>query len=104
MLETLISPSAPSRNFFDAPLRQLTTLAVDAGYDAQGFIEHRTQVSPPNLQSFAWGEYAETYVDDWIDAQPGFPVWSGSSSPLRSIRSETLFSRTPHTPIRNSGS
>ena len=92
MLETLISPSAPSRNFFDAPLRQLTTLAVDAGYDAQGFIEHLTQVSPPNLQSFAWGEYAETYVDDWIDRTTGFSSMVGlfQSSAFDTIRNFVL--------------
>jgi hypothetical protein len=65
VLETLVSPSAPSRNFFDAPLIELTSLAVNAGYDTNDFIDHLTHLCPPSLRSLAWGEYAETYADDW---------------------------------------
>lgn len=67
MLKGLISPSAPSLNFFDVPLGELTTLDIDAGYDAHDFIGHLTKSPVPTLRFLAWGEYAETYMDDWID-------------------------------------
>jgi hypothetical protein len=72
-LETLVCPSAPSANFFNVPLNNLRYLAVDAGYDTNDFIGNLSKSrNTPNLRSLTWGEYSETYMDDWKDRTTPF--------------------------------
>ena len=65
-LKTLIVPSAPAANFFECNLGTLRTLDVDAGYDAQNFINALADCSTlSNLEVLAWGEYSQTDTEDW---------------------------------------
>lgn|SRR5215470_19493234 len=67
LLDTLVSPSAPAANFFDNRLAHLRYLAVDAGYDTQGFIRNLAECELNSLRAVEWGEYCETYMQDWRD-------------------------------------
>ncbi|MBL8872483.1 MAG: hypothetical protein JNK90_22090 [Planctomycetaceae bacterium] len=63
----LTVPSAPSAAFFDVGQRPIRFLSVDAGYDTQDFISNLAKSSCfPSLQSLEWGEYHETYMDDYV--------------------------------------
>ncbi len=65
-IQSLTVPSAPNRAFFDIAERPLRFLSVDAGYDTQDFISNLAVSSCfPNLQCLEWGEYNETYIDDY---------------------------------------
>jgi hypothetical protein len=65
-LESLETPSAPSANFFEAELKNLTYLRVDAGFHTNNFVRELAQASfPPKLRGLEWGDYAERYMDDW---------------------------------------
>lgn len=65
-LESLETPSAPSANFFEAELKSLMHLRVDAGFDTNNFIRMLAQASfPPKLCGLEWGDYAERYMEDW---------------------------------------
>ena len=45
--------------------RPLRLLSVDTGYDHQGFIANLARSACfPKLQSFEFGEYNETYIED----------------------------------------
>lgn len=66
VLTALTVPSAPSREFFGVSLPHLAYLNVDAGYDTQDFILNLSQSAGfPNLTCLEWGEYCESYMDDW---------------------------------------
>jgi hypothetical protein len=68
VLTALTVPSAPSREFFGVGLQHLAYLNVDAGYDTQDFILNLSQSAGfPNLTCLEWGEYCESYMDDWRD-------------------------------------
>src|SRR5262249_45937067 len=65
-LESLVTPSAPNPEFFQVGERPLTFLSVDAGYDHQDFIRGLARSSCfPGLRSLEFGEYNETYMDDY---------------------------------------
>lgn len=65
-LQYLTVPSAPSPDFFDVSLPDLRLLSIDAGYNPQNFLKHFAESSGfPNLNTFEWGEYSETYVEGW---------------------------------------
>ncbi len=65
-LEELVSPSAPSADFFRVGRRPLRSLSVDAGYDHQGFIRNLARSGCfPDLRSLEFGEYNETYMEDF---------------------------------------
>lgn len=65
-LEVLISPSAPNADFFQIGERPLEFLSVDAGYDHESFIANLARSSCfANLRTLEWGEYNETYMDDF---------------------------------------
>jgi hypothetical protein len=65
-MSELTVPSAPNIDFFNVSLPSLVYLNVDAGYDTQDFILNMAQSSSfPNLMRLEWGEYCETYMDDW---------------------------------------
>ncbi|HKX26326.1 MAG TPA: hypothetical protein VJ302_01410 [Blastocatellia bacterium] len=65
-LEQLTVPSAPDRSFFELESHPLRYLNVDAGYDTQGFIANLASSSCfPSLGMLEFGEYNETYVDDF---------------------------------------
>jgi hypothetical protein len=66
MLEELTVPSAPDRSFFELESHPLHFLNVDAGYDTQGFITNLASSSCfPRLNELEFGEYNETYADDF---------------------------------------
>lgn len=68
MLTGMTVPSAPSREFFGVGLGHLAYLNVDAGYDTQDFILNFSKSAVfPNLRVLEWGEYCESYMDDWRD-------------------------------------
>ena len=65
-LEVLVTPSAPNADFFQVGQRALEYLSVDTGYDHQGFIANLAKSACfPRLRAFEFGEYNETYVDDF---------------------------------------
>ena len=65
-LVELTAPSAPSKEFFAVSLPSLEYLNVDAGYDTQDFILNLSRSSSlPRLRCLEWGEYFETYMEDW---------------------------------------
>lgn len=65
-LQELTVPSAPNEEFFNVEERPLRHLSVDAGYDTQDFIANLARSSCfPALRTLEWGEYNETYMDDW---------------------------------------
>jgi hypothetical protein len=67
-LESLQVPSAPNAAFFKVGERPLRWLSVDTGYDHQDFICNlATSSCFPRLRALAFGEYAETYMDDFAD-------------------------------------
>jgi hypothetical protein len=66
-MKELTVPSAPSASFFDVGQRPIRFLSVDAGYDTQAFISNLAKSSCfPALQCLEWGEYHETYMDDYL--------------------------------------
>jgi hypothetical protein len=65
-LDSLIVPSAPDVTFFELERHPLRFLSVDAGYDTQGFIGNLADSSCfPQLQRLEFGEFNETYLDDF---------------------------------------
>jgi hypothetical protein len=65
-LKVLVTPSAPNADFFRVGSRPIEYLSVDAGYDHQGFIANLARSSCfPQLRSFEFGEYNETYMEDF---------------------------------------
>jgi len=65
-IESLIAPSAPNADFFRVGRRPFRFLDIDTGYDHQGFIANLARSSCfPELQVFEFGEYHETYMDDF---------------------------------------
>jgi hypothetical protein len=65
-LRSLTVPSAPDATFFETAPRPLSFLSVDAGYDTQQFARRLSRSSCfPDLYCLEWGEYNETYLDDW---------------------------------------
>lgn len=65
-IRSMTIPSAPNSNFFDEGTRPLRFLSVDAGYDTQGFIGGLADSqSFPELKCLEWGEYHETYLENW---------------------------------------
>lgn len=63
----LTVPSAPNAAFFDVGERPIRFLSVDAGYDTQDFISNLAKSSCfPALYCLEWGEYNETYMDDYL--------------------------------------
>jgi len=66
VLDALVVPSAPDRSFFGVTGHPLRYLSVDAGYDTQGFVrELASSRSLPGLRALEFGEYSETYMDDF---------------------------------------
>ncbi len=66
-LQELTVPSAPNEAFFSGGDHPIRSLAVDAGYDTQGFIGNFAASSCfPELRSLEWGEFNETYRDDYL--------------------------------------
>jgi hypothetical protein len=66
MLGALTVSSAPDISFFDLESHPLRLLNVDAGYDMQGFISNLASCSCfPRLSALKFGEYNETYMDDF---------------------------------------
>jgi len=73
-LESLVTPSAPDAEFFRVGGRPLRFLSVDAGYDTQGFIRNLARSSCfPGLRCLEFGEYKETYTDDYAESCTPFP-------------------------------
>jgi hypothetical protein len=65
-LEVLVTPSAPNAGFFEVGPRAIEYLSVDTGDDHQGFIRNLARSSCfPMLRSFGFGEYNETYMEDF---------------------------------------
>ena len=59
-------PSAPDASFFQGDQHPLYYLSVDAGYSHQGFVRNvATSTRFPKLEVLEFGEYAETYMDDF---------------------------------------
>jgi hypothetical protein len=65
-LRSLISPSAPNADFFAVGQRPLEYLGIDAGYAHEDFLVNLARSSSfPRLQFLAWGEFNETYMEDF---------------------------------------
>jgi hypothetical protein len=59
-------PSAPNHDFFQVGSRPLLHLSIDAGFDTQNFIRNFSNSACfPVLNCLEWGEYNETYMDDF---------------------------------------
>jgi hypothetical protein len=89
-LEVLVTPSAPNADFFRVGYRPLSFLSADTGYDHQGFIVNLAESTCfPKLQSFEFGEYGETYMNDF----------SAHLTPFADYR--TLFTSPAFASVRN---
>src|SRR5207245_1935683 len=65
-LEDLTAPSAPAAAFFLRPPHPLRRLRVDAGYDAEWFIDNFTHSTCfPHLQELDWSDFHECYEEGW---------------------------------------
>ncbi|MFL5733671.1 MAG: hypothetical protein ACJ78Q_10760 [Chloroflexia bacterium] len=65
-LEALTTPSAPDASFFEVDARPLSYLRIDAGYDAQDFIQNLSKSNCfPNLRHLDYGDYNERYMKDY---------------------------------------
>jgi hypothetical protein len=65
-LRHLTVPSAPDATFFAVKNSRIEYLNVDAGFDTQSFIHNLGRFhSLPCLRSLEWGEYNETYMENW---------------------------------------
>jgi hypothetical protein len=66
-LQMLETPSAPDGAFLARKREMLRTLEVNAGYDHAGFVLDLAARGAvlPSLETFAWGDYVETYNHDW---------------------------------------
>jgi hypothetical protein len=65
-LRSLVIPSAPDDAFFSVKQNCIEYFSVDAGYDTQNLISNLGRFhSLPRLRSFAWGEYNQTYMENW---------------------------------------
>jgi hypothetical protein len=65
-LEELTAPSAPAAAFFLRPPHPLRHLQIDAGWDTEDFIDNLSHSTCfPRLEELDWGDYHETYRDDW---------------------------------------
>jgi len=65
-LRELTVPSAPAANFFQSGPRPLRFLSIDSGFATQSFIRNLALSSAfGNLASLEFGEYNETYMDDF---------------------------------------
>lgn len=65
-IEVLVTPSAPNSDFFRVGQRAIEYLNVDTGYDNQGFIANLARSTCfPKLRAFEFGEYHETYMEDF---------------------------------------
>jgi hypothetical protein len=89
-LDTLVVPSAPDKSFFAPHGHPLRYLSVDAGYDTQAFIANLAASGGfPNLKSFEFGEFNETYLEDF----------SARCTPFTDYR--RLFTSATFHPVRN---
>lgn len=89
-LSELTVPSAPNSAFFALSVPSLVYLNVDAGYDTQEFILNAARSSAfPNLRCLEWGEYCETYMDDWRSECTPFAHYEAlfRSDAFRSVKS-----------------
>jgi hypothetical protein len=65
-LRHLTVPSAPDASFFAVKNSRIEYLNVDAGFDTQNFILNLGRFhSLPCLRSIEWGEFNETYMENW---------------------------------------
>lgn len=65
-LRSLVSPSAPNADFFAVGQRAIEYLGIDAGYAHEDFLVNLARSSSfPRLRALAWGEYNETYMEDF---------------------------------------
>jgi hypothetical protein len=89
-MSELTVPSAPNSEFFRLSVPTLVYLNVDAGYDTQEFILNAARSSVfPNLRCLKWGEYCETYMDDWRSHCTPFDHYEAlfRSDAFRSVKS-----------------
>lgn len=72
-LQVLVTPSAPSQAFFEVGERPIEYLSVDSGYAHQNFIANLAGSSCfPRLRSLEWGEFNQTYLDDFLNNSTPF--------------------------------
>jgi hypothetical protein len=109
-LRTLEAPSAPDASFFALVNHPLRHLSVDAGYDHQGFVRNlAASTCFPELRVLEFGEYQETYMDDFAShVTPDADYEALFSSPLmQQLDAVTLrnprFPETMLTNVRRSG-
>jgi uncharacterized protein (TIGR02996 family) len=67
-LQTLISPSAPDRTFFQAGERPIEWLDIVAGSEHQNFIANLARSRCfPQLRVLLWNDANHTYMNNWRD-------------------------------------
>ena len=92
-LESLVVPSAPDISFFEIKHQWLRFLSVDAGYDTQNFIQNLADSqSFPSLRHLEFGEYNETYMEDFLDSCTSYADYTKlfKSEAFRAVRNFTL--------------
>jgi hypothetical protein len=93
ILDSLVTPSAPDVGFFEVLDHPLRHLDVDAGYNTQGFIGNLADSRAfPGLQSLAFGEYNETYIDSFPEGCTPFADYRRlfESQAFAAVRTFTL--------------
>ncbi len=92
-LESLVVPSAPDIRFFELRHQWLRHLSVDSGYDTQNFIQNLADSqSFPSLRHLEFGEYNETYMENFLDSCTSFADYTKlfESEAFRAVRNFTL--------------
>lgn len=88
-LRVLISPSAPNADFFKNDHNTLELLNVSSGYSHENFIENLSSYDRfPMLRSLQFGEYNETYMNNYSDLTTPFDHYKKlfSSGILKKLR------------------
>ncbi|EJO70537.1 hypothetical protein LEP1GSC044_2225 [Leptospira kirschneri serovar Grippotyphosa str. RM52] len=88
-LRVLISPSAPNSDFFRNQHNTLELLNVSAGYAHENFIENLSIYNCfPMLTNLQFGEYNETYMNNYLDLTTPFDHYKKlfSSGILKNLR------------------
>ncbi|MDX2301293.1 MAG: hypothetical protein NW226_00780 [Microscillaceae bacterium] len=92
-LEVLHTPSAPNASFFERTTHSLKNLTIQTGFEGQHFITNLAQSTCfQSLQKLDFTEYAETYMDDFLEKCLSFEEYKHLllSSNLPNLKNITL--------------
>ncbi|APH40747.1 Uncharacterized protein A9P81_0844 [Leptospira interrogans serovar Copenhageni/Icterohaemorrhagiae] len=92
-LRVLVTPSAPNLKIFKNQHNTIEFLNVSAGYNHENFIENLSKYNCfPTLSYLQFGEYNETYIDEFLEHTTPFEHYKihFSSGILNNLQMFTL--------------